>query len=208
MGKALSIKNVLEKKYNTFQFEGQWRKIMGQPERSGFWITYGKEKNGKTFFNLKLAEYLSQFEKVLYISAEEGMAKTFQKSIKRADLDPGCRVKFDEYIPLEEIEHKMRMRNGYKIIIIDNTTIYQKELLQGKPVELLKKYGRTRLIIWISHEDRKEPDLAVAQKIKKLASVIFRVQGMTCFVSGRVPGGKLALNIEQSQLYHGTEIMN
>ena len=59
--KGIYGKQLLEKTYKTFPFEGVWEKALGNPEVGGFWIIYGREKQGKTWFSLMLAEYLSKF---------------------------------------------------------------------------------------------------------------------------------------------------
>ena len=46
--KGIYGKQLLEKTYKTFPFEGVWEKALGNPEVGGFWIIYGREKQGKT----------------------------------------------------------------------------------------------------------------------------------------------------------------
>jgi len=60
-----------------------------------------------------------------------------------------------------------------------------------------------KLFVFIAHQDRKQPDGSVAKLIKKLAKIIIRVEGLSCFISGRCPGGILQIDEEKSKLYHG-----
>ena len=71
MARVLTIRNLYDKVYSYLPLSGEWTAIGAETEDSGLWLIYGKEKNGKTTFALKLANYLSTMRKVLYVSAEE-----------------------------------------------------------------------------------------------------------------------------------------
>lgn len=206
MARSLTIKNLYDKKYKTFAFDGVFKDTMGTPEKKGAWLIYGAEKNGKTWFALKFAEYLSKFEKTLYVSAEEGIDKTFTDSCRRANINFNNKsLHFSEYIPIEELDEKISKRKSDKIIIIDNITIYADELKNGVVRKFLKKH-ENKLIIFVAHEERNEPYTATAKLVRKLAKIIIRVQGLACFVSGRCPGGTLMIDENKAMLYHGTQI--
>lgn len=204
--KGIYGKQLLEKTYKTFPFEGVWEKALGNPEVGGFWLIYGKEKQGKTWFSLMLAEYLSKFESVMYISAEQGLSKTFKDAYIRSGLDPNNRkLKIIPYATVAEIEEALGKQRSPKVIIIDNTTMYKDELTAPKLREWGKHY-RNVLFIFLAHEEKGEPDIAVARLCKKLAEVIIRVEGLACNVSGRCPGGVLTIDKEKAELYHSTII--
>jgi len=206
MARSLTIKNLYDKKFKTFDFDGVWKDTMGQPERNGAWLVYGAEKNGKTWFSLKLAEYLSKFEKTLYVSAEEGTGMTFVDACKRAKINlKNKALHFSEYIPIEELDEKISKKRANKIIIIDNITIYVDELKSGVLRAFLRKHS-DKLIIFIAHEERNEPYTATAKLVRKLAKIIIRIQGLACFVSGRCKGGTLTIDETKAMLYHGTQI--
>jgi len=63
-----------------------------------------------------------------------------------------------------------------------------------------------KLFVFVAHEERNEPYTALARLIKKLAKVIVHVKGLTCMVSGRVPGGVLTIDEQMSRLYWGNDI--
>ena len=204
MARALSISNAYKKKFVTFDFDGPWLSTMGNPEKSGNWIVYGKEKNGKTWFSLKLADYLSQFDRVAYISGEEGTGMNFIEAMQRADISPDNKnLKIYEYLPLDELKDLLKKRRAPQVVILDNTTIYAEELAYGGFKKLWQQFPDT-LFIYVAHEDRGEPYGATSKMIKKMSSIIVRVEGLSCFVYGRCPGGELTINYEQSELYHGT----
>lgn len=206
MNKTLSIKNLYDKKHKTFPFSEDWARVMGEPERSGAWIVWGPEKNGKTRFALVLAEYLSQFEKTLYISAEEGTGKAFVDSCAWAGINPNKKgLNFSEYEPLEEVSEYLKKRKSARIVVIDNITIYSDELKNGGFRKLLKDHPEV-LFIFLAHEDRGEPYTATAKLCRRLAKIIVHVQGLACTVSGRCPGGRLIIDEEKSRICFGQNL--
>lgn len=205
--KGVYIKSLyeLKDKIKRFDFSGVFSIVMGQPTTTGIWIIYGNEKNGKTWFALKLADYLSQFSNVLYVSAEEGTDGEFIDACERAKIPfDNRKLKFYEYTEIEVLDEMISKRRAPKVVFIDNVTIYQDELKNGVLRKFVQKHS-DKLFVFLAHEDRKEPAGATAKLIKKLAKIIVRVQGLACFVSGRCPGGVLTINEEKAQLYHGTE---
>ena len=102
-----TIKNLYDKRFKSFAFEDHWADVMGEPETNGAWLIYGAEKNGKTWFTLHLAEYLSSFARTLYVSAEEGTGKTFVEACLRAKISPNNKqLHFAEYTPIDELSTK------------------------------------------------------------------------------------------------------
>ena len=207
MSRTLSLKNLYAKKFDTFKFEGFYKKIFGTPESNGIWLIYGKEKNGKTWFSLKFAEYLSQFAKTLYLSIEEGTGKDFVEACRRAKLNPeNGNLQFLEYITNEQLNKKLKMRNAARIVFIDNVTVYQDDLKYGKLKKLSDDNPKV-LFVYIAHEEKKEPYTATAKMAKKIAKIIVNIDGLACFVAGRCPGGVISINEEKAMLYHGMEAL-
>lgn len=208
MTRSLSIRNIFDQVFSTFPFTGLWERAMGRPETNGYWLIWGMEKNGKTWFALMLASMLSAFAKVLYISGEEGTDKAFTEACQRAKLDPSNRnIHFKEYIPLTEIRDRLKKRKGPKIVIIDNITIYADELTRTVMTNLKSEFPDV-LFIFLAHEEKGQPYTSAATLCKKLAKIIIHVKGLTGFVSGRCPGGQLTVDEHKSELYWGTEITN
>ncbi len=202
--RALSVQNVKEKVFKVFNLTGLWMKVMNKPERNGIWLVYGREKNGKTWFALLLAKMLSTFEKVLYVSGEEGISGPFQKSVDRAKLSIKDKVKFLDYTPFDDVKKKLG-RKGYKIVILDNSLVYSDEIKPSDFKTLVTKYPNTLFII-LSHEEKGEPGNALGRAAKKWAKVIFRVEGLTAHISGRVPGGIVTVDEEKAMIYWGSSI--
>lgn len=208
MSRSLSIRNLYDKKYRQFQFDGVYHQAMGNPESNGIWIIWGKEKNGKTWWALKLANYLSNLSKVLYISAEEGMGMDFRDACKRAGLMPTNRMlHFEPYIGIEELKEKLKSRKSAKVIFIDNCTVYANELKPSDLMKLIRQYP-DKLFVLLAHEEKGEPYKALAKEARKLAKIIMHVQGLATQISGRCPGGIISIDEQKAVLYWGTEILN
>jgi hypothetical protein len=206
MSRALTLKNIYDKKYKTLDLQNEWREVMGEPEYNGVWLLYGKDKNGKTWFALKLADELSKSERVLYISAEEGIAKAFRDTCLRVGLDSDNR-RFNaiEYEPIEALHERLSRRRSQRIIVIDNLTIYRDDLKGNGLYDLMQAFP-DKLFILLAHEERNEPYTAPAKLAHKLAKIIVHIKGLTCQVYGRCPGGVLTIDESKSMLYWGTQI--
>ena len=48
MKRAYSVSNVMNAKFKTLPFDGQWLEAVGCPQLGGSWLIYGAPKNGKT----------------------------------------------------------------------------------------------------------------------------------------------------------------
>lgn len=204
----MSISKLYQKTYQTLRLPEVWAKALGYPEDKGCWLIYGPEKNGKTWFTLMMASVLSSFHRVVYVSAEEGIGKTFQDNCRRAGLDVGNRrLVFVEYTPIGELCDYLGRKRSARIIILDNATIYNDEL-GGKRFRQLLKGHPDKLFILVAHEERKQPYTATAVLAKKLAQIIVRVEGLACQVSGRCPGGILTIDDSKAKIYYGNNLKN
>lgn len=202
MPRVKTIKNLYDKRHSTLLTTGVWRDVMGEPESNGAWLIWGPEKNGKTWFSIKLADYLSKQMRVLYVSAEEGTGKAFVDTCRRVNLQAGNRrLHFEEYISIEELDERLQKRRAPRAVVIDNMTIYADELKGGVLRRLIKRHPQ-KLFIFLAHEERKEPYTATAKLVRKLAKLIVYIEGLQCTVSGRVPGGRLVIDEERASLFH------
>ncbi|WP_294958761.1 hypothetical protein [uncultured Flavobacterium sp.] len=208
MARGITAKTLFNKKFKTFRFDGIWDKVLGEQERGGIWVIYGNEKNGKSTLALQLSEYLTKFENLNYISAEEGTGFTFQQTLSRAKIDfKNTKIKFYEYLEMEELDKMLLKRQCARIMVIDNATAYVDDFKTAILRKLRRMYPDTLFII-MAHMEKNEPTTAMAKLAKKLCNVYFRVEGLTAFVGGRCPGGIITINDQTAMLYHGTEIKN
>ena len=206
MARGISVKTLLGKEYDTYKFDGILGEVLGEQERNGIWVIYGNEKNGKTTLALLLADYLTKYENLNYISAEEGTGFTFQQNVKRAKIDlKQTKIKFYDYLDINEIEAMLSKRQSARIIVIDNATAYIDDLKSPVLRKLKRDFPKTHFII-MAHEEKNEPTTAMAKLAKKLCNVYIRVVGLTAFVGGRCPGGTIIIDDQKAMLFHGSEI--
>lgn len=208
MARALTVRNLYDKNYEILEIGGIWREVLGDTESNGAWLFYGKEKNYKTTAALMLANEMSDNYRVLYISAEEGAGKAFRDTLQRIGVDASAQnIHFLEYESIEDLYGRLDRRKSPDVVFIDNLTIYNDELKGNALRALLQKY-RSKLFVFVAHEERGEPYTASARLAKKLAKVIIHVKGAACNVSGRVTGGTLLIDSEAAKLFHGNSIKN
>jgi hypothetical protein len=204
--KRIYGKDLLNLKFKTFAFDGVYLETMGTPEINGLFLIYGDLKQGKTSFSLMFAEYLSQFEKAAYISAEQGISSSFQSTYSKVIKNPNSkRLSFEKRMSFEQIAMKYAKREAPKIIFIDNLTAY--DGLRKSDIYQLRDALPNHLLVFIAHEDdRGKPKGATGKLCAELADKIIQVTGMACKISGRDAKGILMIDEEKALLYHGTEI--
>lgn len=207
--RALSAKQLFQRKVKTIPFRKDWASAIGYPSQSGLWLIYGMEKHGKTHFALKLAHELSGLlGKVMYVSGEEGFGVSFQSAVRRT-LGDNRKVSFSDSYDWQQVMEQVynkKQAKLYRVVIIDNTTHFGSDLRLETIKSLSRKKG---LWIFIAHEDRRtqQPAGEVAMNIRKYASVYFRVHGGMANVLGRFGKGKLLVN-EYLQKEWGDTIKN
>lgn len=85
---------LIEKKFDSLEFEGKFLELIGKPSRLFSAIIWGLPKGGKSNFSIRFADYLQEyFGDVVYIAAEEGESVTLQEKIKAIR---GSKVTFAE----------------------------------------------------------------------------------------------------------------
>ena len=182
--------NIVKTKHETMAFTGKWLDSFGEPSVSGSWIIYGTSGSGKTSFALQLAKYLTNFDRVLYWTLEQGNTKTFQSAWKREKMsDCGTDIMVaDEEVSFEMIEKTMKQRKGRGILIVDSLTPLKGQSFNIIAYERFRKRMKNKLLIWLSHEKNGIPDTSVGDFIMKLADLKMRVEGFKVMTNSRAGG--------------------
>ncbi len=205
-----TVKGLLQQtqRIKTYTFDGVMGDAIGSPEVNGMWLVYGSEKQGKTWFSLKLADYFTRFTTVLYVSGEQGFDTAFGDTVKQLNIDvENPKLKFSEYIAIEELDKELEKQRSARVILIDNVSVYVDELKGNRYMDLVKAHPN-KLFIFIAHEKDGKPFLATAQAIKRFSKIIVHVEGLACHVSGRCKGGVLMIDEEKARLFHGDSLIN
>lgn len=191
MPRRLSVSNLYSQKFKFMPFTGEWKKILGNRERKGCWMIYGNAKNGKTSFALRLANYLSSIEKVLYIAAEEGYGYSYTWAVQKAGIrEDNSAFHTLGYLPMEELRKELEEnRKAEKIVFIDNLIAYKDELKGNAIVELLRQFPET-LFVFLDHEEAGEPATSAGILAKKLSNVYVQIKGLSAFVTVRGGDGE------------------
>jgi hypothetical protein len=183
MQKALSVMNLLNTHTNTVTFEGDWFRLIGNPELSGNWLIWGQSSNGKTHFALQLCKYLTKFGRVAYNSMEEGLGESLKKAIIHERMqDVHGKIIFIDNESIDELIVRLKKRKSPQIIAIDSLQYAGINYSQYK--ELKAMFSR-KLFLWVSHASGKNPSTRVAEKIRYDVPVKIRVEGHKAFAQSR-----------------------
>ncbi|MBQ6100919.1 MAG: ATP-binding protein [Bacteroidales bacterium] len=202
--RAYSVKNVMDAKFRTLPFDGEWLSAVGTPELTGSWMIYGAPKNGKTTFAMMLAKYLTRFGRVAYDSVEEGLSQTIKMAMERVGMEEvGHRLILLDKEGVDELAERLARRKSPGIVVIDSVQFLGLNFSQYKR---LKEQFPDKLFVYISHVDGRKPEGSTAQSIWRDANVYFNVEGYRAFPVGRYGGGKyIDVWPEQAAEYWGFE---
>lgn len=189
MKRAYSIRNVIDARFKTLAFEGEWLEAVGQPELGGSWMIYGAPKNGKTSLAMKLARYLTRFCRVAYDSVEEGLSLSMQNCVERTfEGEANRRFLLLEKEGVEELTERLSKRScSPDAVVIDSVQFMG---LRWEEYKGLVERFPHKLFIFVSHVDGNQPEGRVARKIWRDANVYIRVEGFRGFPVGRYGGEK------------------
>ncbi len=183
--RAFTVQNIIDKKYDLFDFEGEWYDAFDQPETTGVWFIWGNSGNGKTSFILQMIKELSRFENILFNSREEGTSHTLRKSFDNfsmADLKKKLLVVNEN---MDELSKRLKQKKSPKVVIIDSFQYTQMSYFQYLR---FREQFPNKLIIFISHADGKSPSGRSAKSVMYDATLKIWVEGYRAFSKGRYIG--------------------
>ena len=185
MRRALNVRDILNKKYDVFPFEGKWKDAFDTPEVRGCWFVWGNSGNGKTSFVMQLCKELCKYDRVAFNSLEEGTSLTVQNNLRRFGMAEVSRhlAFIKEDIPTLKI--RLRRHKSFNIVIIDS---FQYTQMSYKEYIKFKEAHRNKLLIFISHADGRNPDGRSAKKVMYDAALKIYVEGFRAFSKGRFFG--------------------
>lgn len=185
--RVISHDELISKKFVTMSFTDKWALSFGDTvERSGMWCIYGESGHGKTAFALKLAQYLTNFGKVLYNTIEEGARLSFKNSLNRLDFTPAQKRRFGIVSEsIDELRTRLKKQKAANIVFIDSL---QHSMINKKQFIALKKEFPTTLFIWITHAKGKIPMGNFAVWVEFDCDVKIRVEGFLAMFKSRFEG--------------------
>ena len=186
--RAVSVEEIIKKKFIELQLPPDFKKLLGSPEMSGVWIIWGESFNGKTAFAMQLAKALTLSGKVLYDTLEEGARKSMQNAVITQNMkEVKRRFLILNREGIDDLKERLRRRKSADIIFIDSL---QYTGLTKKEYKLLKEEFPNKLFIFISHADGKNPAGNFAKFVKYDADVKIRVEGYKAMCLSRLGGDK------------------
>lgn len=185
MKRAISVRDILDKKYETFPFEKKWKDAFDTPESSGVWFIWGNSGNGKTSFVMQLCKELCKYDRVAYNSLEEGTCLTVQNNLKRFGMaEVSRRLSFiKEDIPA--LKERLRRHKSFNIVVVDSIQYTQ---MTYKDYIRLKEEFPNKLFIFLSHARGKNPKGDTATSVMYDADLKIWVEGYVAYSKGRYRG--------------------
>lgn len=187
-GRAISVHQLLSTQPRTMPFTGAWQALVGNPERTGAWIIWGRSGNGKTRFALQLGKYLTHFGRVAYNSLEEGASVAMRTAFLETGMqDTARRLVLLDKEPIEELQDRLRRHKSPEIIVIDSLQYTAMTYAQYR--ELCQEF-RQKLFVFVSHAEGREPAGRVAKSIRFDANVKIFIEGYMAYAVSRYGGGQ------------------
>lgn len=185
MKRALSVRDILDKRYRTFPFEGKWQEAFGEPERAGVWFIWGNSGNGKSSFVMQLCKELCKYDRVLFDSLEEGSCLTVQNSLRLHGMAEVSRRLAFVQEDMEALKARLRQHKSHNIVVVDS---FQYTRMTYRDYIALKEAFPEKLFIFISHANGKNPRGDAAVGVMYDATLKIWVEGGVAFSKGRFKG--------------------
>lgn len=186
MKRPLGMHQFLAKKFPVLEFDGVWKEVFGNPSANGSWIIWGQSGSGKTRFALQLCKYLTSFGYVAYNSLEEGYCYSLQRAFIESGLsEVGNKIIPWDKVSVEEMRSRLKRPKAPDIIFVDSL---QYTRMTYEEYQDLKEEFRSKLFVFISHADGKEPRGSAAQAVRYDCEVKIRVEGFRAIAASRSGG--------------------
>lgn len=207
MGQAISVDNLLKKKYTKLNFTGAWADAFACPVQGGSWFIYGGSSNGKSSFVQQLSRYLAELGlNVEYVALEEGTEDTMKEAAEKANWKSvSRRIKVREPLEFDDFVEIVAKPKSADVFIIDTITYW--EDVRFKQYLKLRRENPKKLFIYISHIEGRQPDGKTAKKVTRDSSLKIWVEGFRAISKGRYigPVGYYTIWEERAARYWGEQ---
>lgn len=187
MRRGLTIEDIKHYKPKVLEFSGDWFDSIGHPEQTGIWFIWGDSGQGKSYFAMQLAKYLSNFLKVCYNALEEGLSATTQTTINNVNFNNKKNFILLDKEPIKDLIKRLQRKKSPNVVIIDS--LQYSEINYKKAIELKEMFPK-KIFIYISHADGIQPRGSAAKSIRFNANVKIFVSDFQAQVTSRYGGGK------------------
>lgn len=200
--RAVSVSEILQKKYETLPLEGAWRGAFGEPESKGIWFIWGRSGSGKSTFTLQLCKELTKYGRVLYDSLEEGTSLTMRNALVRVGMQDVSRRFVLVSESVESLSLRLSKRKSADIAVVDS---FQFAQLTYKKFHDFVSSHKSKLLIFVSQCDGTNPTGRSARSAMYDAGLKIWVEGYRAYSKGRTFGDAGYYDIwpEKSATYWG-----
>lgn len=179
-------KDIESKKYECFDWDGEWLSAFGNPAMNSRWFVLGPSASGKSSFVMQLAKKLCEYGPTLYMSYEEGVGMEFQRRLKLMKMNE-VQGRFvvtpdDTY---KEIMDRLSKPKSPRFVVVDSFQVSDWSYEQA--LELMKRYPQ-KGFVFISQEYKGQPIGKAATRLRYIADMKIRVAGYKAYCQGRSAG--------------------
>ena len=184
----MSSRDLKDYRYDNYDFEGKWLDLVGKPAKKFHMMVYGRPKQGKSYFCFDLAQYLSNFGKVLYIAAEEGFSATLQKKLEDMGGD-NDNLDFANFRDYDTIKNALP-GHDYRFVVIDSVNYIR---IEPEEIEQLKA-DNPRMALITVQQATKDGKFRGSQQYAHNCDIIIEViQGVAHSTGRFAPPSEMAI---------------
>ncbi len=184
--RAYTPRDLEAKKYECFDWDGEWLSAFGNPAVNSTWLVLGPSASGKSSFVMQLSKKLCQYGPVLYMSYEEGVGMEFQRRLmmmRMGDVQGRFMVAPDD--TLDELADRLRRPKSPRFVVVDSFQVsdwtYEQALL------LIRSFPQ-KGFVFVSQEYKGQPMGKPAIRLRYIADMKVRVAGYKAYCQGRSAG--------------------
>lgn len=184
--RAYTPRDIEAKKYECFDWDGEWLSAFGNPAVNSRWFVLGPSASGKSSFVMQLSKKLCEYGPVLYMSYEEGVGLEFQRRLKLMKMDEvqgRFMVVPDETI--DELSERLSRPKSARFVIVDSFQEAEWEYPETR--ELIERFPQ-KGFVFISQEHKGQPIGKGAVRLRYKADMKVRVAGYKAYCQGRSAG--------------------
>jgi hypothetical protein len=186
--RAYSVKQVLNKKRQVLEFDGEFLESFGKPEKNAGWFIWGQSGNGKTRFLLQVCKYLTKFGKVDYDSLEEGACESIAKALRETQMEEvDGRFRLLDVMPFNDFVNRLAGKKQADFGVIDSVQYAGFDYDQYKET---KERLKRKSLLFISHATGNNPKGTCAEAIRYDVPIKVHVIGYVAKVVSRYGGNK------------------
>jgi len=184
----MSSRDLRDYRYDQYDFDGKWYDLVGNPAKKFHMMVHGRPKQGKSYFCFDLAQYLSNFGKVLYIAAEEGFSATLQRKLEDMGGD-NDNLDFANFRDYETIKNALP-GHDYRFVVIDSVNYIR---IEPEEIEELKA-NNPRMALITVQQATKDGKIRGSQQYAHNCDIIIEVIQGVAYSTGRfAPPSEMAI---------------